>query len=201
MLRLWLGLKLSESGKCNVVKCKQQMCQMGHHGLACRAGGDMVIRHNRIRDCIFNIARNGALAPAKEKYGLLTDEPESRPADVFIPSIKNQSNVCLDVAVTCPFKGTYKREIEACNKYAEEIKLRRYEHSFKGGNLIYVPVVFDTFGGLNDMGKNILDSIMDECVGRQEGVSKNSLWRKVMHCLFYSNVCMILRRVVHPTFD
>jgi len=79
LLRWWLGLKVSEVGECNLSKCKGHMSPTGKHALACKVGGDMVTRHNRIRDCVYNIAKEGALAPVKEKYGLLSDAPENRP--------------------------------------------------------------------------------------------------------------------------
>jgi len=169
MCRLWLGLKLSEKGKCNVANCKTVMSPKGSHGLACRAGGDMVTRHNRLRDLVYQIAKGGALAPVKEKYGLLVDAPGDRPADVFIPSLKNLNNVCIDIAVTCPIKGTYKLDPEACDRYAEEVKKKRYEELFKGVNMTYIPVVFDTYGGVNTEGKNILNSLFEEYRSRQEG--------------------------------
>src|SRR5947209_1167665 len=114
------------------------MSPSGSHVLAGRAGGDLVVRHKRIRDAIFNIAKGAALAPVKEKYGLLSDCTMNRPADVFKPSLNDANNVCLDIAVTCPIKGTFKLNREECNKFAEEIKMKRYHEQFKGVNKTYI---------------------------------------------------------------
>jgi len=198
LLRWWLGLKVSEVGECNLSKCKGHMSPTGKHALACRVGGDMVTRHNRIRDCVYNIAKEGALAPVKEKYGLLSDAPENRPADIFIPSLNGINNLCLDVAVTCPLRGTFKYDINACNRYAEDVKRKRYEEFFKGVNMSYIPLVFDIYGGVSDGGRKILSDIIEEYVSREGVLSAESVWRKIMHTLFQANVCMIIRRRVVP---
>ena len=43
----------------------------GDHALCCKKNGDMITRHNRVRNLIFQIADMGLLSPELEKLGIL----------------------------------------------------------------------------------------------------------------------------------
>ena len=47
---------------------------LGHHAVTCKHGGDVVIRHNRQRDEVFNICRRAHLNVSVERgHGLTRD--------------------------------------------------------------------------------------------------------------------------------
>ena len=77
-------------GFCGIVLDK-----MGLHALSCCAGGDMVLRHNSIRDILFHYCLRARLRPELEKVGLLDDEYVTvnlrRPADVLVDGSRGTS--------------------------------------------------------------------------------------------------------------
>ena len=51
--------------------CKQTVDIYGDHALCCKKSGDMITRHNRVRNLIVQFADMGLLAPEMEKLGIL----------------------------------------------------------------------------------------------------------------------------------
>ena len=47
--------------------------------------GEIIARHNNIRDAIFEVAKSAKLAPKKEEAALIPSN-NSKPADVLIPN-------------------------------------------------------------------------------------------------------------------
>ena len=43
----------------------------GDHAVCCRKTGDLITRHNRVRDLVAEFAKKGLLSPDLEKQGLL----------------------------------------------------------------------------------------------------------------------------------
>jgi len=191
LCRWWLGLKQSVEGPCAF--CAGQMTPKGRHALVCRGGGDLVGRHHNIRDGIFQIARDACLNPVKEKGDILGDEPGKRPGDVYLPSF-NGNSWALDIAVTGAVYGTYPYDRDCANTYAKNIKLKKYAEGFAGASTKFVPVVFDSFGGVSTEGGRMIEDIVRECAGRKPEVPKSILWRKILHSLHFHNSRMFLRR-------
>jgi len=126
----------------------------------------------------------------------MVEEGGQRPADVWIPNYKEHLGVALDIAVTCPIRGTFKQNLQAAEKYAQEVKVKKYFAGFEGTNKKYVPVVFDTFGGVSSEGGAIVREIFSLHYERKREFSVNKLWSKMLHILFSYNIRMILKRVI-----
>ena len=73
---------------------------MGDHLVTCRGNGDMIYRHDSLRDVIFPLAHSTVLAP-KEAPSLLPCS-SSRSADIFLPCWKSRRSAALDVMVVSP---------------------------------------------------------------------------------------------------
>ena len=82
-LRYWLGLQMVMEGSSCPVYDTVADC-MGDHLVTCRGNGDMIHRHDSLRDVLFSAAQSAALAPKKEAPSLVPSS-SSRPADVFLP--------------------------------------------------------------------------------------------------------------------
>ena len=95
-----------EAGFCPL--CDDSLDQFGHHCRRCCAGGDRTIRHNAIRNIIFNLCCRAGLRPELEKSGLLLparpSDPSSerRPADIYLPCWTGGLPAALDFAITAP---------------------------------------------------------------------------------------------------
>ena len=88
--------------------CDDTLDQFGHHCRRCCAGGDRTIRHNSIRNIIFNLCCKAGLRPELEKSRLLLPARPSdaasdrRPADIYLPCWTGGLPAALDFAVTAP---------------------------------------------------------------------------------------------------
>ncbi|CAK0792492.1 unnamed protein product [Prorocentrum cordatum] len=55
--------------------CGGTMDSFGDHTLVCPCSGDRTVRHNRLRDSVFEDALRGHMGPEREKPGLLPERP------------------------------------------------------------------------------------------------------------------------------
>ncbi|KAL5481640.1 hypothetical protein EMCRGX_G021841 [Ephydatia muelleri] len=74
---------------------------ISHHAISCRHGGDVVIRHNRLRNIIVNLCRHAHLSARVEVgRGLLGSHDYSRPADVLVDGWDRAKSAACDVTIT-----------------------------------------------------------------------------------------------------
>ena len=85
--------------------CMQPINVYGDHATCCAKSGDLIIRHNALRNLVNAIASDGVLNPVLEKKGILGPTSGRRPGDVTIPDWSGNP-LAIDVAVTCPLLKT-----------------------------------------------------------------------------------------------
>eukprot|EP00731_Ephydatia_muelleri_P013116 Em0007g426a len=101
-LRWWLGLDTSGGSPCPLCP-DTALDPLGHHAATCRHGGDVVARHNRLRDIFANFCRRAHLSVQVEVgYGLARDHINSRPADILVQGWDRGKPAAFDVTVTSP---------------------------------------------------------------------------------------------------
>ena len=101
-LRWWLGLDTSGGSPCPLCP-DTALDPLGHHAATCRHGGDVVARHNRLRDIVTNFCRRAHLSVQVEVgYGLARDHINSRPADILVQGWDRGKPAAFDVTVTSP---------------------------------------------------------------------------------------------------
>ena len=64
--------------------CKQTINTFGDHATCCTSSGDLIIRHNSLRNLVEEFASDGMLSPVLEKEGILGNTTGRRPGDVTI---------------------------------------------------------------------------------------------------------------------
>jgi hypothetical protein len=106
--------------------CMQTINIYGDHATCCAKKGDLIIRHNAIRNLVNAIACDGVLGPQMEKKGILGPTSGRRPGDVTIPNWSG-SPLAIDVAVTSPIIATSVRLNSPCEEYAANQKHRKYD--------------------------------------------------------------------------
>ena len=79
--------------------CKQTINIYGDHA-TCTHNGDIIIRHNTLRNLIDNFASDGLLAPQLEKQGILGNTTGRRPGDVTLQRWNAGGALAIDVAIT-----------------------------------------------------------------------------------------------------
>ena len=76
---------------------------LGHHAASCRHGGDVVARHNHLRDIFANFCHRAHLSVRVEVgYGLARDHVNSRPVDVLVQGWDREKPAAFDVTVASP---------------------------------------------------------------------------------------------------
>ena len=76
---------------------------LGHHAVTCRQGGDVVVRHNRLRDVIVDFCHSAHLGVKVEVGSQLTsDLRQTRPADVLVADWERGRPAAWDVTVASP---------------------------------------------------------------------------------------------------
>ena len=137
-----------------------------------------------------------------KKKNILGDcDSGKRPADVLIPSWSLNKDYAIDVAITDPINGSFKLDMEACNKYAEKYKHDKYDDGFKNTQIIFLPVVFSTFGSLNQEGSLFLKDLFRrncDSLNQQRCTYMTLLWQKLSILLQNENCKMMSRRFKLP---
>ena len=64
--------------------CKQPINVFGDHATCCKKG-DIIIRHNALRNFVDSIGTDALLSPVMEKKGILGNTTGRRPGDVMFP--------------------------------------------------------------------------------------------------------------------
>ena len=74
---------------------------LGHHATTCKRGGDVVFRHNRLRDTLAETCRRAHFSVQVEAGCNLTlDHSHSRPADVLISNWALGKTAACGISVT-----------------------------------------------------------------------------------------------------
>jgi hypothetical protein len=139
--------------------CTQLINKFGDHATCCTKSGDLIIRHNALRNLIDSIGNDGQLSPVLEKKGILGHTIGRRPGDVTFEQWTESKGLAIDVAVTSPLAPTYVRMAEPCEWYAANRKHMKYDVSFQGTDYLFSAVVFETLGAINSEGEEVLKQL------------------------------------------
>ena len=193
-IRWWLGLKTSDASPCPF--CPDLVLDpLGHHATSCRHGGDVVIRHNHLRDIIADFCCQAHLSVRVEAgYGLSSDHSNTRPADVLVQGWDRGSPAALDITVTSPLTPATLRDASStagAAAYAAECR-KHTANDAKCQELGWacIPLAVETFGNWGMEAQGVF-SRLASALGMHQGSSKS--W--ALHTI-YSRLNMSLVRSV-----
>ena len=140
-------------------RCDAVLDTHGYHSGMCSAGGERTLRHNALRDLVFQWCERGCLRPERERPGLLLpQQPDDlsaarrRPADVFLPSFQGRPTA-IDFAVTAPQRldvlgapGSYTPAAAAAAYSEHKRKHLDTEAVCRAQNVHFLPLVVETTG-------------------------------------------------------
>jgi hypothetical protein len=173
--------------------CMQPINIYGDHATCCAKSGDLIFRHNSLRDLISSIASDGLLNP------ILDLGPTSgRPGDVTIPNWNLGDGLAIDVAVTSPLIKSSQRATSPCEDYAANQKHKKYDASFEGTNYYFSAMVFETLGAINHEGEEVLRQLFGYAankLGREFSSFCGRAWARLSCCLQRSVAQSILVRI------
>jgi hypothetical protein len=139
--------------------CMQTIDKLGDHATCCSKSGDLIVRHNSVRNLVDRIATDGLLSPIMEKKGILGPTSGRRPGDVTIPIWTGGKSLAIDVAVTSPFTLGHLRLSSPCEDYADRQKHQKYDDSFRSQPYLFAALVLETTGAINQEGEEVLRQI------------------------------------------
>ena len=148
---------LNEETPCPM--CKQTINIFGDHATCCTKEGDVIIRHNSMRNLVNNIATDAQLSPVMEKKGILGNTTGRRPGDVTFEQWAEGKGLAIDVAVSSPLAPTYIRLVEPCEEYASTRKHAKYDGGFERSEYVFSAMVFETLGAVNTEGEEVLKQL------------------------------------------
>ena len=103
-LKWWLSINMFGGSRCPSCST-QSLDPLGHHALTCRYNGNVVSRHNQLRDTFFESSRQAG-GQMEVGSGLGQDERHTQPADVLVPNWYLRKPAAFDLNVASPLKAS-----------------------------------------------------------------------------------------------
>ena len=124
---------------------------LGHHTVTCKFGGDVVSRHNQLRDTFVQTCRlAGGSASIEAESGLGHEHLHTRPADVLLPNWVCSKPAALDFTVASPLGSTHIVEAGttagSAALSAEERKHANNDQKCTELNWVCVPMAVEVYG-------------------------------------------------------
>ena len=198
-----LGLKIfEEEFPCPAPGCDKMMDVFADHAMVCCCKGDRTRRHNAERNVIHSDMRTAGLSPVLEPPHILRNGGKKKPADIFVSDWSEGKGACFDVAVTCPLQIKYinhaaKTQLYAAEDYAENVKIPKYSEACRAQNLLCIPLVFESFGGMTkNTEETLLRTARFYChrLSIENSIGIPQLFQRVSIVLHRHNARMILSR-------
>ena len=210
ILSLFFGCELNiQSTKCK--KCKQTMDKFGHHSLHCTFGGDIIKRHNKLRDVIDKYLVTANFNTKKEQRYTVKCKCNTEicnnncPTDVYdenkivngIPGdikvfkwdIETGEDIYLDVVIGNVFASSYINGSSKERLYvAKKWETRKRDKYNNKENI--EPLAFESMGGMGSALKLILQRVADKIAIRQRkhyGIVMNGIRTKLTSELMRHN--------------
>ena len=138
------------------------MDTLGDHAVACHGRGDMISRQDRPRDKILSTCSAANLSPNCEQKNLIP-ETNSRPGDVYLPCWSARQPAALDITITSPLQPSIisnaARKSGFALRAAEHRKLEQYSQQCANIGVQFIPMTFESFGGLSELVRKTLKRI------------------------------------------
>ena len=199
-LQYWLGVRMLEEGSACPV-CQVTTDGFGDHQVSCRGNGDMIHRHDSLRDALFAAARSASLAPRKEVPALIPGA-SSRPADVYLPCWKRGRPAALDVSVILPLQSLTIRGAATTQGHALDVgegrKRASHSSSCHSAGISFVPLLVETLGGWSCEAVETIKAIgrlQGQRLGLPSSETTSHLYQQLAIRLWRGNATMWATRV------
>ena len=198
--------------------CGDLFDSFGDHALVCQCKGDRTVRHNSIRNIVYEEAVRAGTGAEKEKAGLLPPRPQEdgvgevdgdrRPADVWLPRLQGASGEALDFACTSGMRGDFllrsREDGSAVFPLYEDYKRhhKNTDEHCKQAGFKFTPFVLEAHGGgWSPLARAVVDKIAKaQSAAWQEGQEPSSLRiaQRISCSLQRENARAVLRRLIPP---
>eukprot|EP00731_Ephydatia_muelleri_P009839 Em0005g425a len=203
-VKWWLGLDTSNGFLCALCP-NNALDPLGHHATTCKEGGDVVTRHNQLRNVLAETCRIAHLSVKVEMGSNLTSEHDhSRPADILLPNWALGKPAAFDISVTSPLNpkivSVAGLSAGAAALSTEERKHTENDPKCNAFGWCCVPLVTESYGA---WGKEAMDSFkmlasrLAIISGKPKSVVLSELYSRLNLHLVRANATAILSRE-HP---
>ena len=198
----WLGLPVSQGQLCP--QCmSHSLDQFGHHALSCKNGPDVVSRHNRVRDTLFEFCQRACLGAQLEAGSSLGHEArQTRPADVLIPNWELGKPAAIDLCVTSPLNSnTLQVACVTPNSAAMQAEQRKHHsNDAKCEELgwVCIPLFVESYGSWGPEAQRCLSRLAGRLatqLGQPKSLTTNLIYGRLNLTLIRANSRAILFRL------
>ena len=149
-IKWWLGLDTSQGSQCALCP-DNALDPLGHHAITCKRGGDVVTRHNTLRDALAETCHRAHLSVQVEAGSDLTaDHSHTRPADLLLTNWATGKTAAFDVSVTSPLNTLTLLEAGvsagSAARATEDRKHKANDAKCDELGWLCVPLVTETYG-------------------------------------------------------
>ena len=149
-VKWWLGMDVS-FGSCCPHCPDHRLDPLGHHALTCKHGGDVVLRHNSLRDVFVEFCHRACLGGQVEVgSGQGHDRLNSRPADVLVKNWHLGKPAAFDLTITSPLNPTTLTEVGVkCGSSAQVAEVRKHaanDGKCKELGWVCIPLAVESYG-------------------------------------------------------
>eukprot|EP00731_Ephydatia_muelleri_P021851 Em0014g442a len=206
-LKWWLGLDTSGGSQCSL--CPGSVLDhLSHHAVTCKSGGDVVTRHNRLRDCIVEVCRRAHIGVQVEVGNNLTpSHSKTRPADILIPNWVMGRAAALDVSVTSPLNPQTLLEAgvtaTAAALTTEERKHDENDPKCSELGWVCIPVVAESYGAWGREATLLFSTIASRIAtlsNKPKSVTLIDIYGRLNLQLVRANATSILARLMPPSY-
>eukprot|EP00731_Ephydatia_muelleri_P021902 Em0014g493a len=206
-LKWWLGLDTSGGSQCSL--CPGSVLDhLSHHAVTCKSGGDVVTRHNRLRDCIVEVCRRAHIGVQVEVGNNLTpSHSKTRPADILIPNWVMGRAAALDVSVTSPLNPQTLLEAgvtaTAAALTTEERKHDENDPKCSELGWVCIPVVAESYGAWGREATLLFLTIASRIAtlsNKPKSVTLIDIYGRLNLQLVRANATSILARLMPPSY-
>eukprot|EP00731_Ephydatia_muelleri_P017238 Em0010g336a len=179
---------------------------LGHHAVTCKYGGDVVSRHNRIRDILVETCRRAHIGVKVEVGNNLSrDHSKTRPADILLPNWFLGRTAALDVSITSPLNPVTLLEAGvSATAAAQATEARKHQaNDPKCSELgwVCVPMVVETYGAWGKEATAIISSVASRLATstcRPKSTILHEIYGRLNLNLVCANATAILSRIAPP---
>eukprot|EP00731_Ephydatia_muelleri_P017572 Em0010g670a len=149
-IQWWLGIDTARGSSCSLCP-GLALDRLGNHSTTCKRGGDVVTRHNHLRNVIVEFCHRAHLGVRVESgSGITPDLSRTRPADVLVLNWERGKHAALDITVTSPLIPSILTAASLSEGAAvEEAEVRKHRaNDPKCSELgwVCIPLAVETYG-------------------------------------------------------
>ncbi|KAL5474062.1 hypothetical protein EMCRGX_G028636 [Ephydatia muelleri] len=149
-IQWWLGIDTARGSSCSLCP-GLALDRLGNHATTCKRGGDVVTRHNHLRNVIVEFCHHSHLGVRVESgSGITPDLSRTWPADVLVLNWERGKHAALDITMTSSLIPSILTAASLSEgAAAEEVEVRKHRaNDPKCSELgwVCIPLAVETYG-------------------------------------------------------